>query len=200
MRAMREILVLMGLVLISLPVLADSDGNFCIGPDYLAYEISFSIEPIGHRLYILRFDDPVQWKEPLRFDLPDFNAPPMRCEGQAIVLAGWDAIHHVSWQEESPDTLSLRSEPKEPGPPEMSRFPDAIGSVVFGIPGLLDEYSAPLPSDDPVYSYRLTVSRERNEIAHCTWNVRSYVAQYVSNDVVDELELFAGQMPAQCGE
>ena len=196
---MRDILVLLGLTLLGLPALADSDGNFCIGPSYLAYEISFSIEPAGHRLYILRFDDPANWKEPLRLNLPDFNPPPMRCEAHTIVLAGWDAIHHVSWQEESPEALSLRSEPKEPGPSDMSRFPDAIGSLTLGIPGR-EEYSASLPSDDPVYRYRLTVSRERDATRPCIWNVRAYIGQQVSNDVVDELELFAGQMPAECGE
>jgi hypothetical protein len=197
---MREILVLLGLILSSAPILADSDGNFCICPDYLAYEFSFSVEPIGHRLYILRFDDPTNWKEPLRLDLPDFNGPPMRCEDQAIVLAGWDAIHHVTWEQGSPASVSLRSEPKAPGPSEVAEFPDTIGSLAFGLPGLPEEYSAALPSDDPVYSYRLTVLRELDKIRPCSWNVRSYVAQYASNAAVDELELFVGQMPAECGE
>ena len=180
--------------------MADSDGSFCIGPDYLAYEISFSIDPIGHRLYILRFDDSARWKDPLRIDLPEFNAPPMRCEYEAIVLASWDAIHYVTWRGEARNSLRLRSEPKLPGPAEVSEFPDTIGSVVFGIPGLLDEYSAALPSDDPLYSYRLVLSRERDAISLCTWNVRSYVEQYASNKIVDEFELYAGQQPAECGE
>jgi hypothetical protein len=82
----------------------------------------------------------------------------------------------------------------------MNEFPDSIGSVVFGIAGTMEDYSAPLPSNDPVYRYRLTVSRKRDVVNFCTMNVRSYVAQYVFSDVVAELELFAGQMPAECGE
>jgi hypothetical protein len=197
---MRKILELLALTAFSSPVLADSDGYFCIGPDYLAYEMTFSVNPSGHRLYILRFDNPAAWDEPLRVDLPEFNGPPMRCEAQAIVLAGWDEIHHVAWQAESPHVVSLRSEPKEPGPSDMSKFPDSIGSVVFGIPGPIEVYSAPLPSDDPVYSYRLTVSRTRDPVRPCSWNVRSFIAQYVFRDVVAEFDLFAGQTPAECAE
>ena len=192
--------MLVALISPSWPVMADSDGSFCIGPDYLAYEISFSIEPIGHRLYILRFDDSARWKDPSRIDLPEFNAGPMRCEHETIVLAGWDAIHYVTWREEARNTLRLRSEPKEPGPAEMREFPDTIGSLVFGIPGLPEEYSAPLPSDDLLYTYRLVLSRERDVLSPCTWNVRSYVAQYVFSDMVAEFELYAGQQPAECGE
>ena len=200
MNAMRKILFLLPLVALGSPALADSDGYFCIGPDYLAYEMTFSVEPHGHRLYILRFEDPAAWDKPLRVDLPEFNGPPMRCEAQSIRLAGWDAIHHVTWPAEFPYDVSLRSEPKEPGPSDMNEFPDSIGSVVFGIAGTMEDYSVPLPSSDPVYSYRLTVSRKRDAVNFCTINVRSYVAQYVSRDVVAELELFAGQMPGECGE
>jgi hypothetical protein len=42
---------------------ADSDGAFCVGSDYLAFEFSYSLEPESHRLYVMRFDNPAGWKQ-----------------------------------------------------------------------------------------------------------------------------------------
>jgi hypothetical protein len=41
----------------------------------------------------------------------------MKCEADAIQMATWDAVHHVSPSEPNPGELSLRSESKPPGPP-----------------------------------------------------------------------------------
>ena len=200
MRAIHIFLSLFAALNCPTVALADSDGYFCIGPDYLAFELSFSRAPHTHRLYVMRFDDPIQWKAPVWIDLPEFNNGPMRCEERSIALAAWESIHHVTWSVADPADLSLQTTTKPPGPSDPSDYPDALGSLSFGIPGNTQEYSASLPSHDLDYSYTLSVTRTRDLSKQCVVHVRSTVAQQVADAVVDEYELFAGTMPAECGE
>ena len=111
---------------------ADIDGTFCVGPDYLAFELSYSLEPESHRLYVMRFDNPAGWKQLASVDMPYLPSPNMKCEADAIHMATWDAVHHVSLSESNPAELSLRSESKPPGPPSLDEYPDDLGSLSVG--------------------------------------------------------------------
>jgi hypothetical protein len=165
----------------------------------LAFEFNYEKEPEGHHLYLMRFANPSDWKQPIRLELPAFPAPNMRCEMASIWLAEWYAVHIVSWNESDSSNLSLRTEPKSPGPPDLREFPDALGSLsrVSGRPAV---HTFALPSSDSIYSYGLRVSKERDPEITCTYRVRSSIVQIASGDVVDEHEIYAGYQPAECGE
>lgn len=180
--------------------LADSDGAFCIGPEYLAFELSFSYEPESHRLYLMRFENPAGWKEISSIEMPYFSFPNMKCETNVIRLATWDAVYSVSLSESNAAELSLQTEPRPPGPPSLQEYPDDLGSLSRGISRPYAQHDFALPSNDPVYSYELHVSKLPDPNDRCIYHVRSWVTQVVAGDVVDEHELLALDQTGECGE
>jgi hypothetical protein len=75
---------------------ADSDGYYCVGPNYIAYQFGLAPPPVApHKLYVVRFTDS-GFSEPFEVDLPQFQVHGMRCRETGIDVAGWDAIHTVT--------------------------------------------------------------------------------------------------------
>jgi len=178
----------------SAPAWCDSDGYFCVGGDYLAFELSFSGKARAHQLHLMRFHDPSRWTEALSIVLPDFQTHGLRCAAAVVSITGWEAIYDVSWRD-ADSALALVQRAKSPGPPEETKFPDSLGSLVFGPP-----QEVALPSRDPTYSYVLRVQRTPDPADRCSVFVRSAIAQRVGGAVVREHELLSGRMPAECGE
>ncbi len=76
------IMVFLGLSATSAtPVWADSDGYYCIGRDYIAYQFGFAPPPIAqHRLYIIRVGGAAGIGEPAMFELPQFQVHGLLCQ------------------------------------------------------------------------------------------------------------------------
>ena len=75
---------------------ADSDGYYCIGSGYLAYQFGFAAPPVGpHRLFVLRVGDPSGVEPPAVLDLPQFQVSAMLCGDRSIQMFGWDAIYTI---------------------------------------------------------------------------------------------------------
>lgn len=182
------------LCLLSVPAWPDSDGYFCVGRDYIAFELSFSGQDHTHRLHVMRFHDPSRWTEHVTVELPDFQTHGLKCEPSMVSLAGWDSIYNVGWRDAS-STPVLVQTPKSPGAPDGSVFPDSLGSLVFG-----PQREVALPSRDPGYSYVLQIRRTPDPANRCKVLVRSSIAQRAGAAVVSEHELFSGTIPAECGE
>lgn len=67
---------------------ADSDGYFCAGRGYLAYELRVAAGPVRHELRIVRYDR-VRGIEALpAVVLEDFQVHGMRCEPRTVVVVG----------------------------------------------------------------------------------------------------------------
>lgn len=76
---------------------ADSDGYYCIGRGYLAYQFGFAAPPVSpHRLHIMRLGDPEVIAEPIVVELPQFQIHGMICGERAIQLAAFDAMYTVA--------------------------------------------------------------------------------------------------------
>jgi hypothetical protein len=85
-------------------VYADSDGYYCVGRGYLAYQFgmaSLSVAP--HRLYVLRIGTTAGIAEPAPLELPQFQVHGLRCGEGWIDVASFTAIYHV--------TLDANSQP-----------------------------------------------------------------------------------------
>jgi hypothetical protein len=89
---MRRILIGLLLTLATaLPAAADSDGFFCIGPDYLAMEFrSFNTPGLAgpHVLKILHFDKDNGQRWAGEVILEDFQPHRMVCQPQSVLLEG----------------------------------------------------------------------------------------------------------------
>ena len=90
---------------------ADSDGYYCAGPAYLAYELSMHAPGGGHVLYIVPLRDSAGIAAPIRVPLPDFQVHGMRCTAAAVQLLGWDSLYTVEVNRSSAPRLAAAIAP-----------------------------------------------------------------------------------------
>ncbi len=75
---------------------ADSDGYFCVGNDYIAYQFGLAAPPVGpHRLTIVRFGAR-GFYAPQVVDLPQFQVHGMSCGDDVVRVAGFDRIYAIA--------------------------------------------------------------------------------------------------------
>jgi len=91
--------VLVGIAVSALapPAQADDDGSFCIGPNYIAYELSLNVTPgqREHALYVVSLTDSGGIGEPSKVGLPRFQVHGLRCTRTSVELLGWDSLYTV---------------------------------------------------------------------------------------------------------
>ena len=76
---------------------ADSDGYYCVGHGYLAYQFGMAPLPVApHHLYVLRIGTTTGIGEPVAIDLPQFQVHGLRCGEGWIDVAAFTAIYHVT--------------------------------------------------------------------------------------------------------
>jgi hypothetical protein len=79
---------------------ADSDGYYCIGRGYLAYQFGFAAPSTRpHRLSVIRFAGASGIQPPAVLDLPQFQVHGMQCGEGWIDVASFTAIYHVTLDE-----------------------------------------------------------------------------------------------------
>ena len=83
----------------AMPLQVDSDGYYCVGPDYLAYELSFSFGANGHVLYVVSLSDSGGIARAAPVPLPNFQVHGMRCAPEAVELLGWDSLYTVRFRQ-----------------------------------------------------------------------------------------------------
>ena len=75
---------------------ADSDGYYCIGRSYLAYQFGMAPLPVApHLLYVIRTRGPEGIPEPVALELPQFQVHGMRCGEGWIEVAAFTAVYRV---------------------------------------------------------------------------------------------------------
>ena len=79
---------------------ADSDGYYCIGRGYLAYQFGFAAPSTRpHRLSVVRFLGTSGIQPPAVLDLPQFQVHGMQCGEGWIDVASFTAIYRVTLDE-----------------------------------------------------------------------------------------------------
>ncbi len=75
---------------------ADSDGYYCVGRDYLAYQFGLAAPPIApHRIYVVRLAGEQAMSAPAVIDIPQFQVHGMLCDQTSIELESFDGIYKV---------------------------------------------------------------------------------------------------------
>lgn len=77
-------------------LVADSDGYFCSGPRYLAYQFSFSDSLPGHNLFIVDLSDVTTPPTPVMVPLPDFQVHGLMCGDSLIQVLGWNHLYRIT--------------------------------------------------------------------------------------------------------
>ena len=84
------------LLLLAAPTWADSDGYYCIGPDYLAYQFGLAAPPMApHHLYVVRLGGKDAMSKPATIEMPQFQVQGMHCGGDAVQLEAFDGLYTV---------------------------------------------------------------------------------------------------------
>jgi hypothetical protein len=96
------------LLLLPAAAAADSDGYYCAGPGYLAYETSFSWSPGAHLLHIVRFSRARGIERLPAIPLDDFQVHGMRCHATVVELEGWTSAYSVDLSDPARPTVTSR--------------------------------------------------------------------------------------------
>ena len=94
---------------------ADSDGYFCLGPGYIAYQFGMAGPSARlHWIFIVRYEargiselDSIQ--------LPQFQVHGMRCQADAVDVAAWDAVRTTAGFDWLGSRFHTRSTVIQPG-------------------------------------------------------------------------------------
>jgi hypothetical protein len=140
----RASLPALALALAATPALADSDGHYCAGKDYLAYEVSLSNPGGVHELRIISFSPSRGIGEPVALPLAAFQVHGMRCGSSTVELLGWDTRYAVEVSNRSRPRLTVSE--KLPAPGTVLPGFEAANLGHLGKEGIVD-LLAPTPLD-----------------------------------------------------
>jgi hypothetical protein len=176
-----------------------SDGFFCVGPDYLAYEFDDGAHtPVGHGgLYIVALGGPDGFAEPVIYELEPGRVRAMRCLGRRVQLLDGESIRTVDL--DGPRAaLSVRME-RQPLASAGAR-PDGFVALNLGELSRLRDGTWPedvaLPGSSR-FSYALAVIKSagvpQNHMYECNPASVTRLHQFdTDRHLVRSLEIFAG--------
>lgn len=78
------------------PARADSDGYYCNGPGFVAWETRLGIGTPDHVLHIVRFSQQAGIAATEHIVLPDFQVHGMSCNAGRVELVGWSSRYRVN--------------------------------------------------------------------------------------------------------
>lgn len=128
---------------------ADSDGYYCAGQGYLAYQWNgMSVPTSGHVLRIIALDG--RDEEPDEVTLESFQVHGMKCSAERIELRGWNAIYSVVLSKERKGVFEGKRSLDEPNPQGFTQSNLADYSVA-GVERL--------EAIDPAHIYELVIEK-----------------------------------------
>ena len=126
--------------------LADSDGYFCIGPGYVAYEAAgLEIPATGHVLFIVNVGGPEGIAEPIAVQIDIFQAGGMNCGEQFIVFDGGYTVD-----------ISDRENPRYLGIRKGTTIKESIASGNIAMWPYAGAYA--IPTNDGSHHYTLVIA------------------------------------------
>jgi hypothetical protein len=178
--------------MIATSAVADSDGYFCIGSNYLAYEVGIGGHG-SHELHIVSLEPPLGELSRRSLRLPNFQVHGIHCSDAEVLLLGWTDLYVVP--DPVTDDLGYRTEALayggyRPAPFIGSQDAKNLGSVAREqiIPVLTDRASFFL------------VTRLYPSSRECEVYVRSFLEQADHEGrTLATLDLYDGIQGTECG-
>jgi hypothetical protein len=167
------------------PAWADSDGYYCVGPGYIAYETRFSAPPSQHLLHVIRFSSRQGISRIAPVVLEDFQVHAMNCGDGAIELRGWTTRYVVDIRDPSRPTITSETAPVPAPGSESANLGHWSREGVTGLEG-----------DGPSGEFQLLIGRVSRRIPG---GVEHYtISQVIRREtrpggrILESLELFEG--------
>lgn len=178
---------------------ADSDGYYCVGADYIAFQFGIAAPPVAsHRLTVVRFGGG-SISAPVSINLPQFQVHGMRCGESAINVASIDSIYTVQLSAQrvplrvAAVALSVRGEL-----PEWTRVSRNLGLLSPAARSLEREVYV-LRTEQNGVEYVLEVLAEADSVRACPPMLTSRIVERVGAREVGEQILWRGTGRPSCG-
>ena len=176
---------------------ADSDGYYCIGPGYFAFQLGMDTPANPVRVSVVRTGD----MEPISIRLAPFQVHGMVCGERAVQLLGWDNAYQVILDASQRPVRFTTTPLVKPGarPPEFE--PDQSGNLgaVSAPARTLKPQKVALGADSRRYTYWLEIVPR--PIKQCEVEITS---RLVERDLRGRekrvLRIFHDRAPRECGE
>ena len=182
---------------------ADSDGYYCIGPDYLVYQFSFSQPPEGHHLHVIWLGGGEGITSPTLLALPFFQVHGMLCGSETVEVLARDRSYRIYVSPDTPPSLIDAIPLAEPGmrPERFSTTTPNLGQLSNVLRNIRTEPSeqVPLQSTDINYYFRLDISAALT--GPCVARVRAEIVQLDKAGAVVKRRIVNDQIQdIECGE
>jgi hypothetical protein len=181
---------------------ADSDGYYCVGRGYIAYQFGFAAPAVAtHRLHIIRFGGASGVEAPIEFDIPQFQVHGILCSARSVRLAAYDAIYTVQLDEMNRPVRydSVPWKDRAHIPPEFVGHSQNLGAWNRSASSLKTDRIS-LGSVDGGGQYLLEISGQAIESERCASMVTTRIVRTDRNGrQVQQLEIFRGRGIRDCG-
>ena len=141
--------VALGLLLAPAQALADSDGYYCTGRGYLAFETRFSADSVGHLLHVIRFSRAEGLLRLPPIQLPDFQVHAMHCRADIVDVQAGRTNYSVDVSRSDRQVIRSRTVAPEQG---VSALTANLGH--WSRPGVIDLEAAGGPGE-----FQLVIAR-----------------------------------------
>jgi len=194
---MTKVLIVL-LVILALPTFAyaDSEGYYCLGRDYLAYQFGMDVSNRPVRLFVV----PVGSVEPASLQLVPFQVHGMQCTDRVVELLGWTALYTVqldtSRRPASYQTVQLSKPGERP-----RRFAALIGNLAHLSPavGSLKPEQVRIGTDNRGDTYSLEMTPR--SVNRCTVELTSRIVERDAQGRQSRARVaFQAEIPRGCGE
>jgi len=182
---------------------ADSDGYYCAGREYVAYQFGFAAPPIGpHRLYVVRFGGTSGIEAAAVLDLPQFQVHGILCGERTVEIAAYDAIYSVRL-DAAKRPIGYDTTPwadHQSTPPQFVGHSLNLGALSRAARDLKVQRES-LGTVDGGGQYLLAISAVAIPSDRCSSMVTTRLVRTDRNGhQVQQLEIFRGRAVHECGE
>jgi len=199
---LRTATALLAVCFLGVPAYADSDGYYCVGPGYLAYQFGVGAPPQGpHRLHVVRFGARRALEQPAVLDLPQFQVHGMICGERTVRLAAFNAFYTVQLDERK-QPQRVDTEPRGKGDPLPMEFGVARNLGAWNSAAAkLGTDRVSLGATDDGGRYLLEISGSAVPRERCAAAITTRLVRTDRNGrEVQHLRIFQGRRPRECGE
>jgi hypothetical protein len=195
--------IIVSLGLWATPASADSDGYYCVGRDYIAYQFGVAAPPIAeHRLYIIRVGGAAGIGEPAIFELPQFQVHGLLCNERNVQLAGWDAIYTVQLDSTLRPVRYQIAPWADPQhiPPQFVGHQQNLGGWSRPLNTLAVERVL-ITNNAAGHEFLLEITPNASTSEHCVVEITTHVLELnATGQTVGERLLFHGNGHRECGD
>lgn len=152
------------------PAVADSDGYYCVGPNYRAWQFGMSTPNPPHRLRVMRLG-PNATLVPQVLELPPFQVHGIECADTGIRIAATNAVYSIPLDSErKPRSFEAVNEPWR------GESATRLGGFGFSTPGFA-VIRRPLLTDASVHRYQLVIIPSRTRPDPCDTDVETQLQE-----------------------